>query len=75
MTRRKWHDLLRQADQILGLRGENYRAGAVVSIVQWAYADGIPGCNQRAAVCVVNDQRELRVEHLEHAGAILFVQR
>ena len=73
-ARRKGHDPVRQAQQTLGLAGEEDAAGGAVAVVQGPDADGVPGGHEAAGGGVVEDEGELRVQLVKHVLSVLTPQ-
>ena len=75
VPRRERQNAVAQAHQVLRLAGEDDLAALQIAIVQRADADGVPGGNQLLLCAVIDDQGKLRIQHAEHVGAVLPVQR
>ena len=70
---REGHDLGAQPHQVLGLAGEDDLPIGIVTIVQRANADGVPGGDEGLAV--KEDHGKFRVQFPEHLHAHFGVQR
>lgn len=68
---REGHDPRNEADKVLGLAGEEHLPARVPAVKEGAYAYGVARGNELARSPVVDDERKLRVEHLEHGLAVL----
>ena len=74
VSRREGQDLIRQAQQVLGLAGKEDGPLTVVPVVEGPDADGVPGGDELSCLPVIEDTGELRVQHGEHICAMLPVQ-
>ena len=63
------------AGEVLRLAGKGHRAVRRPSIIQGTDADRVARGDQAVFLRVIEDQRELRVQHAEHVHAVLAVQR
>ena len=74
-ARRERQDFFAQPYQVLRLAGEGDVPVFQIPIVQRADADRVARGDQLVLLAVVEDQRELRVQRLEHLHAVFPVQR
>ena len=72
---RKRHDIVHEADEVFRLAGEDDRALGVIAVVQRADADGVARRDEAAALGIIDDHGELRVEPAEHVQPLALVER
>ena len=70
---RKRHDIVHEADEVFRLAGEDDRALGVIAVVQRADADGVACRDEAAALGIIDDHGELRVEPAEHVQPLALV--
>ena len=71
----KWLDFMAETHEVLRLGGECQRAVVSGAIVEGTNTDRVPRCDVVIGLCIVDDERELCVEHAEHVGTELTPER
>ena len=73
MSRWKRADLLTESNQIFSFTGKNKNSFFVISVIEWTNSDGISRRKIASGLSVIDNTRELRIQHTEHLCSVLLI--
>ncbi|MPN17583.1 hypothetical protein SDC9_164938 [bioreactor metagenome] len=74
MPRREGMNRVGQSRDVLRFAGKHDFAVLVIAVEQWADADGVARGDEGVALVIIEDQRELRVQHREHIRPVTLIE-